>query len=128
MAGGLVMSDDLTVARFFELFSTRDLNKLEELLTENAEYHFLKTQPLLGKGQILRFFKILFRQYPEPEFQVQRKIIQGNKAAVHWVNRGVNKKGEPYDNEGVTILEMEGGKIGWLRDHRLAPNTDQAEN
>jgi hypothetical protein len=37
-------------------------------------------------------------------------------SAVHWVNHGSNKRGEPYDNEGVTLLIMEGDKIKWISD------------
>ena len=110
------MAEELTIDQFFELVNTRDLNMLEQLLTEDAEFYFPKTRPLLGKKQIIRFFRILFRQYPELVFQVQRKIVQRGSAAVHWVNRGANKRGEPYNNEGVTLLEMETGKITFISD------------
>ena len=110
------MAEELTIDQFFELVNTRDLNMLEQLLTEDAEFYFPKTRPLLGKKQIIRFFRILFRQYPELVFQVQRKIVQRGSAAVHWVNRGANQRGEPYNNEGVTLLEMETGRITFISD------------
>ncbi len=110
------MSEQPSIIHFFRLVNDRDLDKLGNLLTENAEFYFPKTQPLLGKRQITRFFNILFRQYPELEFKIQRKIIQGETAAVHWTNRGANKRGEPYENEGVTIIEMEGDKIRFISD------------
>ena len=47
---------------------------------------------------------------------IQKKIIQGQTAAVHWTNRGVSRKNEHYENEGVTILEMEGAKISFISD------------
>jgi len=71
--GGCVVAEELSIDRFFQFVNTRDLNMLEELLSEDAEFCFPKTQPVLGKKQIIRFFKILFRQYPELVFQVQRK-------------------------------------------------------
>jgi len=37
-------------------------------------------------------------------------------AAIHWTNRGANRHGEPYENEGVTIVEESGGAIGWISD------------
>ena len=110
------MSEQQSIAYFFDLVNKRDLGKLEDLLTENAEFYFPKTQPLSGKKQIIRFFKILFRQYPELKFRIQKKIIQGQTAAVHWTNRGVSRKNEHYENEGVTILEMEGAKISFISD------------
>ena len=96
---------------FFDAMNRRDLEKMGTLFTEKTVFHFPKTQPLLGKERILKFFKILFRQYPELIFDVQRVIVQENQAAIHWTNKGQNRKGEPYENEGVTLLEMEGSKI-----------------
>jgi len=116
LPGGFLMSHDQSMTDFFNLVNKRDLEKLEALLTEGAEFYFPKTKPLLGKNRIIRFFKILFRQYPELHFKVHRKILQGQTAAVHWTNQGVNKMGEPYDNEGVTILEMDGDKFRFISD------------
>ncbi|MBW1802852.1 MAG: nuclear transport factor 2 family protein, partial [Deltaproteobacteria bacterium] len=62
----------------------------------------------------VRFFNILFRRYPELDFDVRRKIIQGHMAAVHWTNRGMSKKQEPYENEGVTLLELKGDEITFM--------------
>jgi len=114
--GVFPMPDEHTVIKFFDLVNNRDLEQLGDLLTEGAEFYFPKTQPLHGKERILRFFNILFRQYPKLSFHIQRVIVQGQKAAVHWTNRGVNRRNEPYDNEGVTILELVGEKISFISD------------
>ena len=110
------MTEDIVVSRFFSLVNNRDLPKLEALLSDNCEFHFPKTRPLLGKNQIIRFFKILFHRFPQLEFQIQRTIVQGSKAAVHWTNRGMSRRSEPYENEGVTVLEMEDGRIRFISD------------
>ena len=110
------MIDQQLVTRFFEMVNGRDLDGLKDLLTESAEFCFPKTRPLIGRDRILRFFNILFRQYPELFFEVQRVIIQGHQAAVHWTNRGINRRGDPYENEGVTILDMEAGKLRYISD------------
>lgn len=110
------MPDEYTLVQFFDFINNRDLVQMENLLTETAEFYFPKTQPLLGRRQILRFFKILFRQYPELSFQIEKIIIQQNRAAVHWTNHGFNRRKEPYENEGVTILEEEGGRISFMSD------------
>ena len=110
------MLDRETIDTFFNYLNTRDLNQMEHLLTENAEFYFPKTQPLIGKKRILKFFSILFKQYPELSFQIKKTIIHGNSAAVHWTNQGVNRKKEPYENEGVTLLEAEAGKIRFISD------------
>ena len=110
------MTEDVLVARSFSYINSRELEKLQDLLAENTEFYFQKTQPLIGKGRILKFFKILFREYPELSFEIQRVIVQENRAALHWTNRGINRSGKSYENEGVTILDMEGGKVKFISD------------
>lgn len=110
------MPKEETVAHLFDVINNRDLDRFKDLFTQGAEFYFPKTQPLLGRDQIMRFFKILFRRYPELSFQVRKTILQGEWAAVHWTNRGIRKDGEAYQNEGVTIVEMEGEKIRFMSD------------
>ena len=110
------MTNVEVVSRFFDLVNDRDLSKLEALLMEKSEFYFPKTKPLLGKDQITRFFKILFHRFPKLEFKIERTIIQETKAAVHLSNRGMNRRKESYENEGVTILEMEEGRIRFISD------------
>jgi len=112
----LAMKLEETVIQFFHIVNERDLEKLGDLLDEEAEFYFPKTQPLLGKQRILRFFKFLYRRYPELVFQVRNRIVQGEAAAVHWSNQGVKKGGEHYENEGVTLLETKGQKIVFISD------------
>ena len=110
------MLDEKTIRQFFDLINQRDLVTLIDLLAEDSEFYFPKTQPLLGRERILKFFKLLFRQYPKLTFSVQRIIIQENLVAVHWKNLGVTRKDVPYENEGVTLLESEGDTIRWISD------------
>ncbi len=110
------MLDNKILDTFFDSLNHRDLTQLGELFTEDSEFYFPKTRPLIGSDRIIRFFKILFRQYPELSFEKKRTIIEGQRGAVHWTNRGVNRKGETYENEGVTIFEEEGGIILFMSD------------
>ena len=110
------MKNNEVVSCFFDLVNERNLEKLEALLKENSEFYFPKTKPIVGKNRIIRFFKILFHRFPQLEFRTHRIIIQGSKAAVHWSNRGMSRREEPYENEGVTILEMEKGRIRFISD------------
>jgi ketosteroid isomerase-like protein len=110
------MNNDKVVSYFFDLVNERDLKKLEALLMEKAEFYFPKTKPMVEKNRIIRFFKILFHRFPRLEFRTRRIIIQGSKAAVHWSNQGMSRREESYENEGVTILEMEKGRIRFISD------------
>ncbi len=110
------MLDEQIVRKFFEIFNNRDTEAMANLLTADAEFYFPKTQPLIGKKRILKFLNIFFRQYPELAFEIQRVIHQGDHAAVHWTNQGMNRRKEPYQNEGVTILGLQDGKINFISD------------
>ncbi|MDA8308104.1 MAG: nuclear transport factor 2 family protein [Deltaproteobacteria bacterium] len=104
------------VIAFFEFFSTQNLEPMANFLKEDARLLFPKTQPLIGKERILKFLRILFRQYPELIFTVEDTIAQGDKVAVHWRNRGINRQQEPYENEGVTLFFFEDGLICLMSD------------
>ena len=110
------MSDKPLIHKFFNLFNQRDIQELAALMVPEAEFYVPKTQPLLGRDRILKFLKLLFRQYPKLIFEVQRVIQQDDQAAVHWTNKGMNRRKEPYQNEGVTIFEMKDGKIRFISD------------
>ena len=116
------MSDKQLIYRFFDVFNHRDPKKMSDLLTPDAELYFPKTEPLFGKERIFKFLNILFRQYPVLTFTVERVILQQNQAAVHWTNQGVDRRKTPYQNEGVTLLEIQDGKISFISD--FFKNTD----
>lgn len=105
-----------TIRGFFAAVNTRNSDEMGNFLRPDAEFLFPKTEPLVGKDRILRFFKILFRQYPELVFDVKSVIIQDQRAAVHWTNRGTSRGKELYENEGVTLLEWEGDGIRFMSD------------
>ena len=110
------MPEDQTFLQFFQVLNERDLDEADTLLDSRTEFFFPKTKPIIGKDRILKFLNIFFRQYPELIFTAKRVIRQGDQAAVHWTNRGISRRKEPYENEGVTILEMEKGKIVYISD------------
>ena len=110
------MPEDQTFLKFFQVLNERDLDEANKLLDHQTEFYFPKTQPIIGKDRILKFLKIFFRQYPELIFTVVRVIHQGDQAAVHWTNRGTNRRKEPYENEGVTILQIKNGRIVFISD------------
>ena len=49
-------------------------------------------------------------------FEVLDRALGGERAAVHWRNRGEDRDGHPYANEGVTWLRFDRGRIVFLSD------------
>lgn len=110
------MVTDHIIRNFFSHINERQTDRMGERLTDGAQLFFPKVAPLLGRDRILKFFNVLFRQYSELFFEIHRIIIDGERAAVHWTNRGVGRKGEPYENEGVTLMEFEGDRVRFMSD------------
>jgi ketosteroid isomerase-like protein len=104
------------VTRFFEFLGAQDLGQMAGFLKEDARLFFPKAHPMTGRERVLKFFQVLFRQYPELHFEVQHIIAEEDKVAVHWKNRGANRKNEPYENEGVTLFFFEDGLVALLSD------------
>ena len=117
------MADNAIIERFFNLLNRRALPEMDAVLTAEARLDFPKTRPLIGKDAILKFLRLLFRQYPQLNFTVEGIIREGSKAAVHWTNRGLNRKGEPYANEGVTLIDLDDSRIRHISD--FFKNTDK---
>ena len=111
-----MISISQTVVLFYELINRRDVGQMRNFLKDEAQFLFPKTQPLSGKEKILRFFQVLFLQYPQLTFEVQGIVAEEDRAAVHWVNHGVDRKKQPYENEGVTLFEFQDGQIVFMSD------------
>jgi steroid delta-isomerase-like uncharacterized protein len=110
------MPNSILAAAFFERMNRRIIDDMVDLLKDDTRFLFPKTQPLVGKERIVKFFQILFRHYPELYFEVQGIIAEGDRVAVHWTNQGISRKQEHYENEGVTWFEFEEGKISLISD------------
>jgi ketosteroid isomerase-like protein len=48
---------------------------------------------------------------------IEKIIVDGVVAAVVWANKGKDKSGEPYDNWGITFVQMRDGKIVLISDY-----------
>ncbi len=101
---------------FFEAMSGQDLEFLEGELREDASFRFPKTEDLIGRERIIKFFRLLFRRYPSLEFEVKAVLAEGDRAVAHWTNRGRSRSGEDYANEGVTWMEWRDGKLAFISD------------
>jgi len=104
------------VGRVFEAMNSRELDPLEAILDGEAEFHFPGTEPLRGPRSIARFIKILLRRFPKLAFTTGWVVAEAERAAVEWTNEGEDRKGAPYRNAGVTVLELREGRIVYMSD------------
>ena len=43
--------------------------------------------------------------------------MEGDHACAVWSNEGENKKGNPYNNRGATLVQISEGKIVFMSDY-----------
>ena len=110
------MSPTAYLSLLFDAMNQKKLDALETALADHAVFHFPKTAPLEGKRKIATFLKVLFRKYPDLTFTPGRMVGDDRMAAAEWTNRGTSKSGEPYENAGVTFLEIENKSIVYISD------------
>lgn len=76
-----------------------------------------------GKAAIEGWFRKFFEQFPKIHFDIQDICVKNifamsgnNVVAVHWNIHLTNREGRVGENSGVTILNIEGGKVARAKD------------
>jgi ketosteroid isomerase-like protein len=76
-----------------------------------------------GKEAIEGWFRKFFEQFPKIHFDLLNICVQNifamsgnNVAAVHWDLHLTNREGRVAQNSGVTILNIEDGKVARVKD------------
>jgi ketosteroid isomerase-like protein len=101
----------------FTTMNNRDLSDLEQYLSENAVFDFPGAGIIKGRKRILIFFKVLFKKYTRLTFTVEDIVSEGERVCAIWSNEGEDKKGNPYRNRGVTLVNVSDGKIVFISDY-----------
>ncbi len=105
------------IKNFFEKINNREFDSLEKYLASSVVFYFPGTKPVQGPDKVIQLLRIIFRRYPDLLFDVKDIITEGDRIAVVWTNHGRDTKGNLYQNEGVTIIEIEKGLIIYLSDY-----------
>jgi len=95
----------------------RDFTLFEKHVSENAELDFSGSETVKGCRRIIVFLKSVLRKYPELKFTIKNIIVDEDGAAVVWSNMGRFKNGAPYNNRGITLVQMREGKIVLISDY-----------
>jgi ketosteroid isomerase-like protein len=51
------------------------------------------------------------------DFRIQKKIVDGDAAAVIWEESATTASGEPWENHGVDVIRVRDGKIVALHEN-----------
>lgn len=95
----------------------RDFTLYEKHVAEDAELDFPGSETVKGCRRIIVFLRAVLRKYPELKFTIENIIVDEVGTAVVWANKGKFKNGEPYNNRGITLVQIRGGKIVLISDY-----------
>lgn len=134
------MSADATtrevVDGLYAAYLAGDPHGMLALFADDIHVRFLGQADLHGIEDATRFFEFASGLLVDLEFRIERKIVDGEWAAVTWSETARTADGAPWENHGVDVIRVEDGEITVLHENndvRLARRhlpryRDQAAN
>ena len=125
MIGALVARK--AIAGAFEAMNRHDLPKFMSAWRDDGVFIYPGEIPasgtFQGKSAVEGWFRKFFEQFPRIQFDVQDicvrnifALIGTNVVAVHWNIHLTNREGRVGENSGVTVVNIEGGKVFLVKD------------
>jgi uncharacterized protein len=105
----------------FEAINKGDWDYVIDRFAEEGSLFFPGSSPLSGlhegKEKVRKYFRRMHIAVPDLTFRVSHMAETEDLIFIEWKNCGKTRKGVPYENCGVTVLEFTGDKIRQLRDY-----------
>jgi ketosteroid isomerase-like protein len=101
----------------FEAMNTRDFELFDSLIADDVAFDFPGVGRVKGRRRTLLMLRSLLRKFPKLHFTVSEIIEDRDRSVAVWTNEGIDDKGNPYSNSGVTLLYSRGGKVTFLSDY-----------
>jgi ketosteroid isomerase-like protein len=117
----------------FDALNRRDITKVTAGCAEDATWTFPGNVPISGetkgKKAIEAAFTKWMEHYPKINFTVKEVFVSNifalggtNNIAAEWDIAVTNLKGKKFNNSGVTIIRVKGGKVVAIKEYIF--NTD----
>ncbi len=101
----------------FEALNSRDFSELKPYMSEDLTIDFPGAERITGRRRALIFLNALLRKYQKLTFTVSDIYCVENRAFVVWSNAGESSSGEPYNNEGITLIGFDEEKLVFISDY-----------
>jgi ketosteroid isomerase-like protein len=85
--------------------------------SDDIAFRFLGQVDGHGIDEARRFFAHSAGLLTDLDFRIQRKVIDGDHAAVTWTETARTTAGAPWENHGVDVFEVRNGKIVSLHEN-----------
>lgn len=105
------------VDAFYDSFLGGDTDGMLALLSDNIFLRFLGQVDTRGINEARRFFAFAADLLSDVRFRIERKVVDGQWAAVIWSETARTMLGEPWANHGIDVLRVESGHITVLHEN-----------
>lgn len=128
---GQTASPDDFATDFLKAFSSTDVDRILTFFTDDAYYEDVPSVengwdvPLRGHEMIRESLVDTFQALPDLAFELVSASSAGNRMVIEWIMTGTHEgdfpglpaTGRTISIRGVSLIELEGGKIAWDRDY-----------
>ncbi len=86
-------------------------------MADDVEVRFLAQGTFHGLPAVRRFMQFSAGLLRDLDFRIRRTIVDGETAAVIWDESAITADGEPWENHGVDVIRVRGGRIVSLHEN-----------
>jgi uncharacterized protein (TIGR02246 family) len=105
------------VEALYAAFLSGDLDGMLAQMAEDVEVRFLGQGRFDGVAAVRRFMEFSAGLLTDLDFRIQRVVVDGEVAAVIWEETATTTDGHPWENHGVDVIRVRGGKIVSLHEN-----------
>jgi uncharacterized protein (TIGR02246 family) len=105
------------VEALYAAYLSEDLEGMLAQMAEDVEVRFLGQGMFQGLTAVRRFMQFSAGLLTELDFRIQRVVVDGEVAAVIWEETATTADGRPWENHGVDVIRVRGGKIVSLHEN-----------
>jgi ketosteroid isomerase-like protein len=104
-------------ALYDEGYLVGDQERMLSLMSDDVEVRFLGQVLVHGIEAARDFFAFSGSKLTDMDFRIQKRIYDGEWAAVTWEETATTRDGKPWENHGVDTFRVQDGEITVLHEN-----------
>jgi ketosteroid isomerase-like protein len=105
------------VDALYAAFLSGDGEGMLAQMSDDVEVRFLAQGTFHGLADVRRFMEFSAGLLRDLDFRIRRTIVDGDTAAVVWDESATTADGKAWENHGVDVIRVRGGKIVSLHEN-----------
>jgi len=101
----------------YDAYLVGDQAGMLALMSDDVEVRFLGQAQVHGIDDARAFFAVSGGKVTDMDFRIDKRIYDGEWAAVTWEETAVTLDGKPWENHGVDVFRVQGGQITVLHEN-----------